>query len=445
MVVSTVSGGAKPGSEPLRRGRRQRVHRSTHRPGARADRRRRGCAATDRPWPRLPRAPAPPIGALRHQRPRPTITKPRVRRGRGARQQPAPDRISGPGRDRGQPDHHGHPGGRPDRRADRAAGMLTLGQHRGTRAGRSRPRWHRAHPPFAPPRPAGCQHNGRVTSPGDPLDESELRPEPPRSAQMFTIRERIRLTIQYNGIRSLLYRVVTYPLRFTPLRHRVTRGLRPRRDRAARDWYRRNARPVTLAIPATRTRRRCPSWWRACAGRPRRSWSGSSYRTTQSGPEHVAALRAIEGVVVVDAAANAGFAANVNRGTRAAAPGSDVVLLNSDMIAARGWLESLQYAARGPTTSGSSAASCSTTTAGSSSRGTVRNLGAPGMVRPPLPVPPADFGPANVPQPMLAVTGACMYLKRDLLDRLGAVRRGAIRWPTRMSTTACGRGRPASR
>ena len=31
-----------------------------------------------------------------------------------------------------------------------------------------------------------------------------------------------------------------------------------------------------------------------------------------------------------------------------------------------------------------------------------------------------DFGPANVAQPALAVSGACMYLTRELLDRVGA-------------------------
>ncbi len=64
-----------------------------------------------------------------------------------------------------------------------------------------------------------------------------------------------------------------------------------------------------------------------------------------SGAEHVAALRAIDGIdLLVAGERNAGFAANVNRGLRASDGERDVVVLNSDVEALPSWLECLQYA-----------------------------------------------------------------------------------------------------
>mgnify|MGYP004491933155 CR=1 FL=1 len=61
--------------------------------------------------------------------------------------------------------------------------------------------------------------------------------------------------------------------------------------------------------------------------------------------EHVAQLRQLEGITLVESpAGNTGFSANSNRGI-AAAGSDDVVLLNNDVIAMPGWLEQLQYAA----------------------------------------------------------------------------------------------------
>ena len=53
-----------------------------------------------------------------------------------------------------------------------------------------------------------------------------------------------------------------------------------------------------------------------------------------SGPEHLAALRAIDGIeMLVESERNSGFATNVNRGLRATLPERDVVVLNSDVEA----------------------------------------------------------------------------------------------------------------
>ena len=122
---------------------------------------------------------------------------------------------------------------------------------------------------------------------------------------------------------------------------------------------------------------------------------------------------------MIEASENAGFAANVNRGLRAAPAEHDVVVLNSDMVARPGWLACLQYAASRRATSASSARSCSTTTTASSSPARCATATAPEWFDHRYRFRPADWGPANVAAPVLAVTGACMYIKREVIERTG--------------------------
>ena len=103
----------------------------------------------------------------------------------------------------------------------------------------------------------------------------------------------------------------------------------------------------------------------------------------------------------------------------------DVVVLNSDVEALPSWLACLQYArlrARGrcgdrrrrscctPTGASSSAAPCATATRPSGST-TATASSRPTGARP------------DAPSPALAVTGACMYVRREAIERVGAVRR----------------------
>ncbi len=143
-----------------------------------------------------------------------------------------------------------------------------------------------------------------------------------------------------------------------------------------------------------------------------------------SGPEHLAALRAIDGIEVVAGEINAGFAANVNRGLAAADPEHDVVLLNSDMLAKPGWLESLQYAASRDPKIGIVGGKLLYPDGRIQFGGTVRNLGALEWFDHRYRFKPSDWGPAGVPQPVLAVGGACMYLTRELLNQLGGFDEG---------------------
>ena len=155
------------------------------------------------------------------------------------------------------------------------------------------------------------------------------------------------LTYRYLGWRTLLFRIVTFPLRLTPLKRR----LRLRSDwgddafRRAVAWYREHGRPVDVVIASFRDAERVE----ALVASIRRTVAEGMVRVIvaddASGGEHLAQLARIEGIDVVAGERNEGFAANVNRGVRVTDPARDVVLLNSDVEARAGWLVGLQYAA----------------------------------------------------------------------------------------------------
>jgi GT2 family glycosyltransferase/glycosyltransferase involved in cell wall biosynthesis len=138
-----------------------------------------------------------------------------------------------------------------------------------------------------------------------------------------------------------------------------------------------------------------------------------------SGPEHVARLRAIEGIEVVEGRSNEGFAANVNRGLRAAGQTRDVVVLNSDMEARAGWLACLQYASCQEDDVAIVGGRLLYPDGRIQFAGTARNLGAPEWFDHRYRFKPGDWGPAALPGPVLAVTGACMYVRRAAIERIG--------------------------
>ena len=272
-------------------------------------------------------------------------------------------------------------------------------------------------------------NNVRITMTGMQPDEAakDSAPDARNNAatlvrgQQFTVRERIALTYRYHGGWSLFLRAVTYPLRFTPLRplaqSRASPGKRMRTE--ARRWYRRQGRPVSIVIPSYRDAADVAT----LVASLRRTTDSNRVRIIvaddASGSEHVAALNAIEGVHIVTGATNVGFAANVNRGIAAADSDEDVVVLNSDVIAESGWLESLQYATTRLDRVGIVGAKLLYPDGRIQFAGTVRNLDAPEWFDHRYRFRQRDWGPANVPQLALAVSGACMYLTRSLIDEVG--------------------------
>jgi GT2 family glycosyltransferase len=235
------------------------------------------------------------------------------------------------------------------------------------------------------------------------------------------LRRRIYLTYHYLGWRTVLFRALTFPLRFTPLGPRVRLGLRgtDRDFRRARSWYREQGRPVSIVIPSYRDIERVRALVKSIRGTVRRDMAKVIVADDASGPEHLAALRRIKGIEIVAAEENRGFAANVNRGLRVADDDRDVVVLNSDVEAQPGWLACLQYAAARRDDVGIVGAQLLYPDGRIQSGGSVRNRDAPQWFDHRYRFKPANWGPACRTGPVLAVTGACMYITRRAIDRVG--------------------------
>jgi GT2 family glycosyltransferase len=231
---------------------------------------------------------------------------------------------------------------------------------------------------------------------------------------------RAYLTYKHRGISSVLFRTLVFPLRLTPLDRVLRLGPGPGGNAvAARHWYRNHGRPVTIVIPSYRDAKLVMQ----LVAKVRQTTDRHRVRIVVaddgSGPDHLAALRRIEGIEVVAGGDNAGFSVNVNRGLRAADPRHDVVLLNSDVVPLRDWLACLQYATAQNSAIGIVGAKLLYPDNRIQYAGTIRNARAPEWFDHRYRFKSADWGPADVAGPTLAATGACMYMTRAVLNRVG--------------------------
>ncbi len=249
-------------------------------------------------------------------------------------------------------------------------------------------------------------------------DPIQGRPE----GAFSNLRRRIHLTYTHFGLRTILWRLITFPLRFTPLhrRLRLRTHARDQERRRAATWYREHGTPVDVVIPSYRDAALVRKLVRSIRRSTARGMARVIVADDHSGPEHLAALRAIAGIdVIVESEHNSGFAANVNRGLRATLPERDVVVLNSDVEALSGWLEGLQYAAYRDSDVGIVGAQLLYPDGRIQFGGTVRNRDAPEWFDHRYRFKPGDWGPAAQTSPALAVTGACMYVRREVIERVG--------------------------
>ena len=235
------------------------------------------------------------------------------------------------------------------------------------------------------------------------------------------VRRRIYLTYHYLGWRTLLFRVLTFPLRFTPLKRRLQLRSSSTEDayRRAVAWYRKSGVPVDIVIPSYCDAELVAKLVQSIRATVPDGLARIIVADDASGAEGLAALREIEGIEVIAGSENEGFAANVNRGLRATSPERDVVVLNSDIEARPGWLACLQYAASEEDDIGIVGARLLYPDGRIQFAGTVRNLGAPEWFDHRYRFKPEDWGPAGLASSALAVTGACMYVKREVIDRVG--------------------------
>jgi len=236
------------------------------------------------------------------------------------------------------------------------------------------------------------------------------------------LRRRIYLTYTHFGLRTVLFRLLTFPLRFTPLarRLRLRTHARDQERRRAAAWYREHGRPVDIVVPSYRDAARVRALVRSIRKTVPSGMARMIIADDASGPEHLAALRRIGGIdILVESEHNSGFAATVNRGLHATASDRDVVVLNSDVEALPGWLECLQYAAYRDEGIGIVGAQLLYPDGRIQFGGTVRNRDAPEWFDHRYRFKPGGWGPAAQTSPALAVTGACMYVRRAVIERVG--------------------------
>ncbi len=247
----------------------------------------------------------------------------------------------------------------------------------------------------------------------------EGRPQGPFS----NLRRRIYLTYTHFGLRTILFRLLTFPLRFTPLqkRMRLRTHARDQEVRRAKSWYEQHGRAVDVVIPSYRDAEHVRTLVRSIEKTVRKGMARVIVADDCSGEQHLAALRAIDGIdVLVESERNSGFAANANRGIAASDPERDVVVLNSDIEARPAWLECLQYGAYGHEGgAGIVGGQLQYPDGRIQFGGTVRNRDQPQWFDHRYRFKPSGWGPADAPSVALAVTGACMYVRREAIERIG--------------------------
>jgi glycosyltransferase involved in cell wall biosynthesis len=241
-----------------------------------------------------------------------------------------------------------------------------------------------------------------------------------RRGRLTSLPRRAYLTYKRGGISALLSKTLIFPLRLTPLDRVLRLGPGPGSDQAAaRRWYRHAGRPVTIVIPSYRDTKSLAQLAQGIRMTTDRHRVRIIVADNASGPEHVASLHQIEGIEVVRCEHTAGFSTNVNRGLAAADARYDVILLNAVVVPVRDWLACLQYAATRRSDIGVVGAKLLYPDNRIQSAGTIRDRRAPESFDHRYRFQRADWGPADVAGPMLAVTAACMYITRGVLDRVG--------------------------
>src|SRR2546423_2591895 len=115
------------------------------------------------------------------------------------------------------------------------------------------------------------------------------------SGALANLRRRIFLTYSYFGLRTVLFRVLTFPLRFTPLERRVRLRTHARDQelRRATRWYEQHGAPVDVVIPSYRDAERVKVLTRSIRKTVPRGMARIIVADDSSGPEHVEVLRRI--------------------------------------------------------------------------------------------------------------------------------------------------------
>ena len=199
----------------------------------------------------------------------------------------------------------------------------------------------------------------------------------------------------------------------------LTTGVAPH---AIKDWYKISAKPVTIVIPSYNDEVVLVP----CI---------ESLKQTTN-PKHVKIIivddycqpssraflekLADDQVHIIYREKNGGFAKAVNTGLKAVEKLHDAILVNSDIVAHPGWLEALQYGAyEFGVKTGIVGPKLLYPDGRIQSGGSHRNTESPEWFDHYYRFQDANYGPANIPHYTLAMTGACLYMKREFMNKVG--------------------------
>lgn len=192
-------------------------------------------------------------------------------------------------------------------------------------------------------------------------------------------------------------------------------------------WYHHHGKPVTIVIPSyndTELLSECLNSIKSTVSKKRYNVIVVDDYCQEDNRQKLAKLAA-DNIEILYREQNGGFAKAVNTGFKHALkkyPKNDVVLLNSDTVAHPAWLASLQHGAyEFDKKVGIVGPKLLYPDGRIQSGGSFRNTEQPEWFDHYYRFKPADYGPANVPQYCIGVTGACMYIKASTIRKLGVL------------------------
>lgn len=188
------------------------------------------------------------------------------------------------------------------------------------------------------------------------------------------------------------------------------------------NWYKHKAKPVTVVIPSYNDLDVLVPCLDSIAQTTNPKLVNIIVVDDYCQPAHRKQLKKLENeqVRVIFRENNGGFAKAVNSGLKAADPKLDVVLINSDIVAHPDWIEALQFGAyEFGVDTGIVGPKLLYPDGKIQSAGSHRNTDSPKWFDHYYRFQDANYGPANIPQYCLGVTGACMYIKREFLNYVG--------------------------
>ncbi len=231
-----------------------------------------------------------------------------------------------------------------------------------------------------------------------------------------------QLILEEEGILSLAQIAVGFGVRHTPL-HRIfpSKPIYHINPHDVAKWYKRYGKSVTIVIPSYNDIPLLKKCLRSINDTTKFIKVKVVIIDDYCHEENSLKLKELESpyVKILFRKSNGGFSKAVNTGMKAVKSG-DIILLNSDTIAKHGWLESLQFATRKYDPKiGIAGPKLIYKNGLIQSAGSFHHRELQEWFDHYYKMKSEDTPLANVPEHVIAVTGACMYIKREVIDKIG--------------------------